>query len=83
MQTKDMDPQFQQDYLRWVQDSLYKQAREQIAKQEARLLNQEEKKLTQEKEKLEATIKMEEADLESARKARDKGIEQMAPKYVA
>ena len=83
MQTQNMDPQAQQAYMNWVQQSLYKQAREQINKQEARLLNQQEKELTQEKEKLEATIKMEEADLESARKARDKGIEQFAPKYVA
>lgn len=83
MQTQGMDPQAQQAYMNWVQQSMYKQAREQINKQEARLLNQQEKELTQEKEKLEATIKMEEADLESARKARDKGIEQFAPKYVA
>ena len=46
-------------------------------------VEEEQKVETQEKEKLEALIKMEEADLESAKKARDKGIEQMAPKYVA
>ena len=81
-QMQNMDPQSQQAYMNWVQQSMYAQARDQINKQEARLLNQQEKQLTQEKEKLEATLKMEEADLKSAKEARDKGIEQFAPKYT-
>ena len=76
------NPAYQQAYMSWVQQSLYKQERERIGKQEAQVLNQQEKEITLEKEKLEASIKMEEAELESAKKARDKGIEQFAPKYV-
>lgn len=83
MQTQNMAPEILPQYTKWIQDNMYAQARDQVSKEEARMLNLEEKKLTQEKEKLEALIKMEEADLESAKKARDKGIEQMAPKYVA
>ena len=82
-QLQQMDPQAQQQYIAWIKHSMYSQAREQIGKQEARLLHQQEKKLVLEKEKLEASIKMDEADLKSSREARDKGIEQMAPKYVA
>ena len=81
-QTQGMNPQDLAHYQAWMQQNLYFQARERIGKMEAQRLNAEEKKLVAEKDKLETSIKMEEADLKSAIDARDKGIEQFAPKYT-
>lgn len=83
MTTQGMSPEGLAQYEFMVKSNLYKQAREEFAKREAKFLNQQEKELTMEKERLEASLKMLEADLESAKKARDKGIEMFAPKYVA
>ena len=81
-QTANMDAQSQAMYMQWVQQNLYKQERERIAKIEANMLNAQEKELTLEKEKIEAQLKMVEAELESVKEAEKKGIEQFAPKYV-
>lgn len=75
------DPQYQQAYMNWVQQSLYKQERERIGKMEEKMLNQQEKELQLEKDKLETLIKMEEQELESAKQARDKGIQEFKPNY--
>lgn len=77
-----MDPAAQMQYQTWVQQNLYKQERERFAKMEAKLLNQQEKEIMQEKEKLETSLKMDEAELESAKEAQKKGIEQFKPNYV-
>ena len=81
-QMAQMDPNSQMMYQQWIQQSLYKQERERIAKMEAKLLNEQEKEIMQEKEKIESQLKMIEAELESVREAEKKGIESFAPKYV-
>lgn len=78
-----MDANAQQQYMAWVQQNLYKQERDRIAKQEAKLLNEQEKRIQQEKDKIETQLKMAEQELESVQKAEEKGIQQFAPKYVA
>ena len=78
-----MDANAQQQYTAWVQQNLYKQERDRIAKQEAKLLNEQEKRIQQEKDKIETQLKMAEQELESVQKAEEKGIQQFAPKYVA
>lgn len=77
-----IDPQQQMFYQQWMMQSLYKQEREKFAKMETQLLNQQEKEIMQEKEKLESSLKMDEAELESVKKAEEKGIEQFRPNYV-
>lgn len=78
-----MDPAAQQQYMAWVQQNLYKQERERIAKVEAKVLNAQEKEIQLQKDKLESLLKMEEQELESVKQAEEKGIQQFAPKYVA
>ena len=78
-----MDPNAQLQYENWVQQQMYKQERDRFAKMEEKVLNQQEKKLQQEKDKIETQLKLAEQELESVKKAEEKGVEQLAPKYVA
>lgn len=81
-QMAQMDPNSQMAYQNWVMQNLYKQERERVAKQEAKLLNQQEKELTQDKQKIETALKMAETELESVKEAEKKGIEMFKPNYV-
>ena len=81
-QMAQMDPNSQMMYQNWVQQSLYKQERERMAKIEAKLLNEQEKEMMQEKTKIEAQLKMIEQELESVKQAEDAGIKAFAPKYT-
>lgn len=76
------NPQQQQQMQEWMMRQLYQQGRDRAMQVETRNLKIEEERLTQEKEKLEALGKEIEADLKSAKEARDKGIQDMAPKYT-
>lgn len=82
-QMTQMDPNSQMMYQNWIQQSLYKQERERMAKIEAKLLNQQEKEMMQEKTKIEAQLKMIEQELESVKQAEESGIKAFAPKYTA
>ena len=84
MQMQQMqDPNMQAMYQNWIFKSLYDQQREQIGKQEAKLLNEQEKQIQAEKAKLETQLKMLDQELESCKQAEDKGVEQMKPNYTA
>ena len=67
----------------FIMQKLYDQGRDQYMQFETKRMKIEEDKLTQEKEKLEALAKSVEQELKSAKEARDKGIQDMAPKYTA
>lgn len=82
MQMAQMDPNSQMMYQQWIQQNLYKQERERIAKMEAKLLNQQEKEIIQEKQQLETSLKMDEQELESVKEAEKKGIDMFKPNYV-
>ena len=82
MQGMVQNPQQQQQMQRWIMESLYQQGRDRAMQVEQRNLKVEEQKIANEKEKLEALGKSVQAELESARQARDAGIKEMAPKYV-
>ncbi|MBD5403321.1 hypothetical protein HDR58_11075 [bacterium] len=75
--------QQQQQMNNYIQRMLYQQGRDRAAQVEAKNLHAEEQKLMYEKEKLEALAKSVEQELKSAREARDKGIQDFAPKYTA
>ena len=64
-QMMQMDPTSQMMYQQWIQQSLYKQERERMAKIEAKLMNQQEQEIMQEKQKIEAQLKMIEQELEN------------------
>lgn len=75
--------QQQQAMSVFIMKQLYQQGRDKALQVETKLMKVEEDKLTQEKTKLEALAQSIEADLKSAKEARDKGIQDMAPKYTA
>lgn len=77
------NPQYQYMYQQWVFKSLYEQQRQQIGKQEQKLLNEQEKQIQAEKAKLETQIKMLDQEYESVKQAEDKGVQQMKPEYTA
>ena len=77
------NPQYQQMYMNWVFRSLYEQQRQQIGKQEQKLLNEQEKQIQAEKAKIETQLKMLDQELESTKQAEDAGVKQMKPEYTA
>jgi len=83
MQMQQMqDPNMQMMYQNWIFKSLYNQQREQIGKQEAKLLNEQEKEIQAEKAKLETQLKMLDQELEATKQGEDKAVEQWKPNYV-
>lgn len=77
------NPQQQQMMQNYIMKMLYMQGRDRAAQIEARNLNMEEQRIAQEKEKLETQLAEVNQELKSAKEARDQGIKDMAPKYVA
>ncbi len=77
------NPQQQQMMQNYMMKMLYMQGRDRAAQIEARNLNMEEQRIAQEKEKLETQLAEVNQELKSAKEARDQGIKDMAPKYVA
>ena len=77
------NPQQQQMMQNYIMKMLYMQGRDRAAQIEARNLNMEEQRIDQEKEKLETQLAEVNQELKSAKEARDQGIKDMAPKYVA
>ena len=77
------DPNMQAMYQNWIFKSLYDQQREQIGKQETKLLNEQEKQIQAEKAKLETQLKLLDQELEACKQGEDKGAEQFKPNYTA
>lgn len=77
------NPQQQQMMQNYMMKMLYMQGRDKAAQIEAKNLNMEEQRIAQEKEKLETQLAEVNQELKSAKEARDQGIKDMAPKYVA
>lgn len=77
------NPQQQQMMQNYMMKMLYMQGRDRAAQIEAKNLNMEEQRIAQEKEKLETQLTEVNQELKSAKEARDQGIKDMAPKYVA
>lgn len=83
MNGQNQSPQQQQQWNNYIMRMLYQQGRDRAAEIEKKNLNIEEQRINQEKTKLEDMYKMISQELEEAKKARDKGIQEMAPKYTA
>lgn len=77
------NPQQQQMMQNYMMKMLYMQGRDRAAQIEAKNLNMEEQRIAQEKEKLETQLAEVNQEIKSAKEARDQGIKDMAPKYVA
>ena len=77
------NPQQQQMMQNYMMKMLYMQGRDRAAQIEAKNLNMEEQRIAQEKEKLETQLAEVNQELKSAKEARDQGIKDMAPKYIA
>ena len=67
----------------FIMQQLYKQGRDRALQVETKLLKVDEDKLKQEKEKLETLAQAVEQELKAAKEARNKGLQDMAPKYTA
>ena len=82
MQMQQMpNPQYQAMYQQWIFRSLYNQARENIGKQESKLLNEQEKQIQAEKAKIETQLKMIEQEYESVKQGEEQAIKLMKPEY--
>lgn len=77
------NPQQQQQMQNYMMRMLYMQGRDRAAQIEEKNLNEEEQRIAQEKERLETLLAEVNQELKSAKEARDQGIKDMAPKYVA
>lgn len=75
-------PANMQKMQRWIMIQLYQQGRDKAMQIETRNLKIEQDRLTQEKERLEALGQSVEAELKSAKEARDQAIKDMAPRYT-
>ena len=84
MQMQQMpDPNMQMMYRNWIFQNLYKQQREQVAKQEAKLLNAQEKEIEKEKAKLETQLKLLEQEYQACVEGEKRSIEMFKPEYTA
>lgn len=84
MQMQQMgNPQYQEMYRQWVFRSLYEQQRQQIGKQEQKLLNEQEKQIQAEKAKIETQLKLLDQELESVKQGEDAAVKQWKPEYTA
>ena len=82
MQMQQMpNPQYQAMYQQWIFKSLYNQARENIGKQESKLLNEQEKQIQAEKAKIETQLKMIEQEYESVKQGEQEAIKLFKPEY--
>ncbi|MDR1167894.1 MAG: hypothetical protein LBK53_03250 [Heliobacteriaceae bacterium] len=82
MQMTQQNPQMQPWYQNYMFQNLYKQQREQIAKQEEKTLNQQEKDITAEKTRLETELKLISQEYDATKQAESKAIERWKPEYT-
>ena len=75
------NPQYQAMYQQWIFRSLYNQARENMGKQETKLLNEQEKQIQAEKAKIETQLKMIEQEYESVKQGEQDAIKLCKPEY--
>lgn len=79
MQMQAMNPQYQALYQQNMFMNLYKEARQQAAEEEKKLLNEQEKELVLEKEKLQALAQEYDVELKSLREAEPRAYEIVKP----
>lgn len=79
MQMQAMDPQYQALYQQNMFMNLYKEARQEAAKEEQKLLNEQEKELVLEKEKLQALAQEYDVELKGLREAEPRAYEIVKP----
>ena len=79
MQMQTMNPQYQALYQQNMFMNLYKEARQQAAEEEKKLLNEQEKELVLEKEKLQALAQEYDVELKGLREAEPRAYEIVKP----
>ena len=79
MQMQSMNPQYQMLYQQNMFMNLYKEARQEAAKEEQKLLNEQEKELVLEKEKLQALAQEYDVELKGLREAEPRAYEIVKP----
>lgn len=77
------NPQQAQYLQNFVINSLFAQGREMVKQQEEKNLKVEEGKIAQEKDNLKTQLDMINEEIKATKEARDQGIKDLAPKYVA
>ncbi len=79
MQMQAMNPQYQALYQQNMFMNLYKEARQEAAKEEQKLLNEQEKELVLEKEKLQALAQEYDVELKGLKEAEPRAYEIVKP----
>lgn len=79
MQMQVMNPQYQAMYQQNMFMNLYKEARQEAAKEEQKLLNEQEKELVLEKEKLQALAQEYDVELKGLKEAEPRAYEIVKP----
>lgn len=79
MQMQAMNPQYQAMYQQNMFMNLYKEARQEAAKEEQKLLNEQEKELVLEKEKLQALAQEYDVELKGLKEAEPRAYEIVKP----
>lgn len=77
------NPQMQAMYQQWIFKSLYNQQREQMGKQEQKLLNEQEKQIQAEKLKLETQLKLIDQEYDACKQGEDNAVKNWKPEYTA
>jgi len=77
------NPAMMQNMQNYIMNSLWVQGRELVKQQEEKNLKVEEGKIAQEKESLTTQLQEITEEIKAAKEARDQGIKDLAPKYVA
>lgn len=82
MMAQSQNAQLQQAYQMMMYKSFYKQAQEQFAKYEAKLLNEKEKEMSKEKVSLETELAMIEEEIKATKEAVKNDVQNFVPQYA-
>lgn len=82
MMSQSQDAQVQQAYQEMMYRSFYKQAQQEFAKQEAKLLNEKEQEIAKEKTSLENELAMIEAEIKATKEAVKNDVQNFVPQYA-
>lgn len=82
MMAQSQNAQLQQQYQMMMYRSFYKQAQEQFAKYEAKLLNEKEKEMSKEKLALETELAMIEEEIKATKEAVKNDVQNFVPQYA-
>lgn len=82
MMAQSQNAQLQQQYQMMMYRSFYKQAQQQFAKYEAKLLNEKQKEMSKEKLSLESELAMIDEEIKATKEATKNDVQNFVPQYA-